>query len=84
MAYYDNSHVCGNCGGSGLQGYMDYCRECGRRAMPKLAGWGNTRFPVSGLINGCKPPYIQHSYAWKLHPRTADHIIREHRINNHR
>lgn len=84
MRYYDNSATCGNCNGAGTQGYMDYCRECGSRKYPKLAGWGNTRFPLSSAVNGCKPPYIQNSYASKLHPRTAAHIIMEHRINNHR
>lgn len=76
--YYDNSATCGNCNGSGLQGYMDYCRECGRRAMPALAGYGRTRFPLSHLISGCKPPAIEKTYARKfarwefgyVHPKT--------------
>lgn len=65
QGYYDNSAICGNCNGSGLQGYMDYCRECGSRKMPKLAGWGRTRFPLSQMINSCKPPKIGPSWRWQ-------------------
>lgn len=26
--YFQNAIICGNCNGTGLQGYMDYCRAC--------------------------------------------------------
>lgn len=26
--YFENFALCGNCNGTGLQGYMDYCRCC--------------------------------------------------------
>lgn len=26
--YFENAILCGNCNGSGLQGYLDYCRAC--------------------------------------------------------
>jgi hypothetical protein len=82
MRYYDNSATCGNCNGSGLQGYMDYCRECGKRAIPSLAGYGRTRFPLSRMINGCTPPKIgpstrsQGQGGWTYPYRTTAHKLR--------
>jgi hypothetical protein len=36
--YFENSVLCGNCNGTGLQGYMDYCRLCN--------GTGITPYPI--------------------------------------
>lgn len=69
--YYNNSHICGECTGAG-------CKHC----IGGLSGTGYETFPLSNTINGCRPPYIQNPYAWNLHPRTAAHIILQHRINN--
>lgn len=56
MRYYDNSHLCFECTGSG-------CKHCYDTL--GLLELGTERFPVSQLINGCKPPHIQHSYGYK-------------------
>jgi hypothetical protein len=66
--YYDNSHLCGQCNGNG-------CNVCFRNPLWQLSGQGKERFPLSRSINGCTPPYIQNSYAWKLSKHSAEHII---------
>jgi hypothetical protein len=48
--YYDNSHLCGECTGSG-------CKQC--------AGTGVKTFPVSHTVSGCVPPAIHNQYAFK-------------------
>jgi hypothetical protein len=66
--YYDNSVTCGNCNGMG-------CRQCLFNGIPELRGYGNERFPLSRTINGCKPPYIQNTYAWNLNPLSRLYIL---------
>jgi hypothetical protein len=44
--YYDNSEACFECNGTG-------CKQC--------SGKGVTRWPLSLIINGCKPPKISQS-----------------------
>jgi hypothetical protein len=84
VGYYDNSHSCGNCNGAG-------CRVCfGDLLNPstgdlwKLRGQGQERFPLSQMINGCKPPYIQNPYAWNLSPVMTKYMIHQHRVINGR
>jgi DnaJ-class molecular chaperone len=38
VTLFNNDHVCGNCNGSGLRDYMDYCRVCD--------GTGKTKEPA--------------------------------------
>ena len=41
--YFENAILCGNCNGTGLRDYMDYCRCCNGTGIESLSEYLNRR-----------------------------------------